>query len=139
VFLTIDPDGVPHALLNNLEHNCVLHNRAPLVNVATRQIPWVPPKERVKVTPLVRQCYRFKDEIDLPMALRGYTAQGLPIDTMKVSYFLSRAVVVATGGQGMSLWREKLFSAMSYNMANVAGYLKLQASRVIELGSRVEI
>jgi KUP system potassium uptake protein len=145
VFLTIDPDGVPHALLNNLEHNGVLHDRVVFVNVTSREVPWVPPEERVKITALDRKCYRvvvsygFKDEIDLPLALTACAAQGLPIDPMKVSYFLSHAVVVATGGKGMSLWREKLFAAMSHNMANVAGYLKLPANRVIELGSRVEI
>ena len=145
VFLTIDPDGVPHALRNNLEHNGVLHDRVVFVNVATREVPWVPVEDRVRITPLERKCYRvvvsygFKDEIDLPLALQACAAQGLPIEPMKVSYFLSHAVVVATGGRGMSLWRERLFAAMSHNMANVAGYLKLPANRVIELGSRVEI
>ena len=145
VYLTIDPDGVPHALLNNLEHNSVLHDRVLFVNVTNRTIPRVPPEQRVKVTPLDRSCWRvivaygFKDEIDLPLALRACGDQGLPIEPTKVSYFLSHAVVVATGGKGMWLWREKLFAAMSHNMANVAGYLKLPANRVIELGSRVEI
>ena len=145
VFLSIDPNGVPHALLNNLEHNGVLHERVLFVNVASRDVPWVPLEQRLSITPLDRKCYRvivaygFKDEIDLPLALKGCAAHGLPIEPMKVSYFLSHAVVVATGGKGMSLWREKLFAAMSQNMANVAGYLKLPANRVIELGSRVEI
>jgi KUP system potassium uptake protein len=145
VFLTIDPDGVPHALLNNLEHNGVLHDRVVFVNVRVRDVPWVPPEERVAVTPLGRQCfcvivnYGFKDEVDLPEALNACAGQGLPIDPMIASYFMSHAVVVATGGQGMSLWREKLFAAMSHNMTNMAAYLKLPASRVIELGSRVEI
>ena len=145
VYLTIDPDGVPHSLLNNLEHNGVLHDRVLFVNVRSREVPWVPQEERINITPLDRKCFRvvisygFKDDIDLPLALKGCAAHGVPIESMKVSYFLSHAVVVATGGKGMSLWREKLFAAMSHNMANVAGYLKLPANRVIELGSRVEI
>jgi KUP system potassium uptake protein len=145
VYLTIDPDGVPHSLLNNLEHNGVLHDRVLFVNVRSREVPWVPQEDRINITPLDRKCFRvvisygFKDDIDLPLALKGCAAHGVPIESMKVSYFLSHAVVVATGGKGMSLWREKLFAAMSHNMANVAGYLKLPANRVIELGSRVEI
>lgn len=145
VFLTMDPDGVPHALQNNLEHNGVMHDRVVFVNVITCEVPWVPSDERVKVMPLGRQCYLvivsygFKDEVDLPLALKACAAQGLAIEPMKASYFLSHAVVVATGHRGMALWREKLFAAMSQNMANMAGYLKLPASRVIELGSRVEI
>ena len=145
VFLTMDPNGVPHALLNNLEHNGVLHDRVVFVYVTTHDVPWVPAEQRVTVKPLDHRCYSvvvnfgFKDEVDLPQALRACAAHGLPIEPMKASYFLSHAVVVATGHQGMALWREKLFAAMSQNMANMASYLKLPASRVIELGSRVEI
>ena len=145
VFLTLDPDGVPHALLTNLEHNGVLHDRVVFVHVTTRDVPRVPPEERVAVTPLDHRCYGvvvsygFKDEVDLPLALQSCAARGLALDPMKTSYFLSHAVVVATGGRGMALWREKLFAAMSQNMASMAGYLKLPASRVVELGSRVDI
>ncbi len=145
VYLTIEPNGVPHALLNNLEHNSVLHDCVLFVNVANRTVPRVPPDDRIAILPLDRNCwqivvnYGFKDEVDLPLALTGCAAKNLAIDPSKVSYFLSHAVVIATGGKGMWLWRERLFAAMSHNMANVAGYLKLPANRVIELGSRVEI
>ncbi len=146
VYLTIEPNGVPHALLNNLEHNSVLHERVLFVNVANRTVPRVPPEERIAIQPLDRNCwqvvvnYGFKDEVDLPRALSGCAAKNLDVDPSKVSYFLSHAVVIATRSKkGMWLWRERLFAAMSHNMANVAGYLKLPANRVIELGSRVEI
>ena len=145
VFMTIDPDGVPHALLNNLEHNGVLHERVLFVNVSNHEIPRVLPQEHIQITPMERNCWRiivaygFKDVVDVPLALKACADLGLPIDPAKVSYFLSHAVVVATGGKGMWLWRERLFAAMSHNIANVAGYLKLPPNRVIELGSRVEI
>jgi len=145
VYLTIEPNGVPHAFINNLEHNCVLHDCVLFVNVAHRTIPKVPPENRITIQPLEQNCwqvvvnYGFKDEVDLPRALTDCAAKELPIDPAKVSYFLSHAVVIATGGRGMWLWRERLFAAMSHNMANVAGFLKLPANRVIELGSRVEI
>ena len=145
VYLTIEPNGVPHAFLNNLEHNSVLHDCVLFVNVANRTVPRILPENRIQIQPLERNCwqvvvnYGFKDEVDLPLALTGCAAKDLPVDPAKVSYFLSHAVVIATGGKGMWLWRERLFAAMSHNMANVAGFLKLPANRVIELGSRVEI
>jgi KUP system potassium uptake protein len=145
VYLAIEPNGVPHAFLNNLEHNGVLHECVLFVNVANRTTPRVPPEKRIDIRPLDRNCwqvvvnYGFKDEVDLPLALAGCAAMDLPLDPAKVSYFLSHAVVVATKGGGMWFWRETLFATMSHNMANVAGYLKLPANRVIELGSRVQI
>ena len=145
VYMSITPDGVPHALLNNLEHNSVMHDRVLFVNVSNSAVPRVPPEHRLQVTALDDNCWRilvvygFKDEIDLPAALRSCTRHGLQIDPSRVSYFLSHAVVVATGGKGMWLWRERLFATMSHNMANMAGFMKLPADRVIELGSRVEI
>ncbi len=146
VYLTIEPNGVPHALLNNLEHNSVLHERVLFVNVANRTVPRVPPHERIAIQSFDRDCwqvivnYGFKDEVDLPLALTGCSAMNLHVDPSKVSYFLSHAVVIASREKrGMWLWRERLFAAMSHNMANVAGFLKLPANRVIELGSRVEI
>ena len=145
VYMTITPDGVPHALLNNLEHNSVMHDRVLFVHVANSAVPHVSEKHRVKVTRLEENCWRvivtfgFKDEIDLPSALSLCERHGLPVDPARVSYFLSHAVVVATPGKGMALWREHLFATMSHNMANMAGFMKLPADRVIELGSRVEI
>jgi KUP system potassium uptake protein len=145
VYLTIEPNGVPHALLNNLEHNSVLHDCVLFVNVANRTVPRVPPDNRIVIQQLERNCwqvvvnYGFKDEVDLPLALRECAPGDVRVEPANVSYFLSHAVVIATGGKGMWLWRERLFATMSHNMANVAGYLKLPANRVIELGSRVEI
>jgi KUP system potassium uptake protein len=145
VFLTIDIDTVPHALMDNLEHNRVLHERLVFVSVTSRTIPLVPPEQRVTVASLDSNCwsvvvaYGFKDDIDLPLALGACAAQGLPIDAAKVSYFLSHALVVPVPGKGMSLWRAKLFTAMSHNITNAGGYFRLPPNRAIELGSMIEI
>ena len=145
VFLTIDPNTVPHALVNNLEHNHVLHERALFVHVTNQDVPYVPREQRVAITPLGHNCYTiivvygFKDEANLPQALRDCEPQGLVVDPAQVSFFLSHATVVATGGKGMPVWRERLFSVMAHNIGNIAAYFKLTANRVIELGSRVEI
>jgi KUP system potassium uptake protein len=84
-------------------------------------------------------AYGFKDEANLPQALRDCEPKGLVIDPAQVSFFLSHATVVATGGKGMPVWRERLFGVMAHNIGNIAAYFKLTANRVIELGSRVEI
>jgi len=145
VFLTPHPDAVPAALEKNLEHNQVLHERVLFVNLANPEIPYASPAERVTVTPLGRNCHQilvtrgFKDVVSLPAALVECASQGLSVEPLKVSYFLSRSTVVATPGSGMWLWRERLFAAMSHNIGNLAAYLKLPATRVIELGSQVEI
>ncbi|CAB3807323.1 potassium transporter Kup [Pararobbsia alpina] len=145
VFLSIDINVVPHALVNNLEHNHVLHERALFVHVTNLDVPYVPREQRVAITPLGHNChsivvtYGFKDEANLPQALRDCEPKGLVVDPAQVSYFLSHATVVATGGKGMPVWRERLFSVMVHNIGNIAAYFKLTANRVIELGSRVEI
>ena len=145
VFLNIDPDGVPHALVNNLEHNHVLHERVLFVHVTSLNVPYVPVEERVAITVLGHNCYRiivaygFKDGTNLPQALFDCCEMGLDVDPATVSYFLSHATVVATGDKGMAVWRERLYGAMAHNIGNVAAYFKLNSNRVIELGARVEI
>ncbi|WP_408263855.1 potassium transporter Kup [Paraburkholderia phytofirmans] len=145
IFLSPDPDGVPHSLINNLMHNRVLHKRVVFVTVNNEEIPWVPASERVSVHPLDSECYQvtitygFMDEVDLPRALEVCRAYGLSFEPAETSYFLSRATLVPTRDSGMAMWRERLFSVMLHNVGNVAAYLKLPANRVIELGARVEI
>lgn len=146
IFMSPDPNGVPHALLNNLIHNRVLHRRVVFLTVTTREVPWVPASERVAVHALGQDCYQitvtfgFKDEVNLPRSLEACEPYGLVFEPSETSYFMSRATVVPTpGSKGMALWREKLFAVMLHNVGNVAAYLKLPANRVIELGARVEI
>ena len=145
VFLTIDPNTVPHALVNNLAHNHVVHERVLFVHVINLDVPYVPREQRVTITSLGHNCYTivvaygFKDEVDLPQALRDCEPKGLVVDPAQVSYFLRHATVVATGGKGMPVWRERLFGVMAHNIGNPAAYFKLTTNRVIELGSRVEI
>jgi KUP system potassium uptake protein len=145
IFLTADPDGVPHALLHNLNHNRVLHERVVFLTVVNREIPQVAESERVSVQPLEHECYHitvtygFKDEVDLPRALEATKAYGLVFEPLETSYFLSRAAVVPVPRKGMAIWRKILFGIMLRNVGNVAAYLRLPANRVIELGARVEI
>ncbi|BAN25455.1 potassium transporter Kup [Caballeronia insecticola] len=145
IFMSNDPAGVPHSLLNNLMHNRVLHEHTVFLTVANAPVPWVSEARRVAIETLGDGCfqvtvnYGFKDEVDLPAALETCRGAGLKFDRRTISYFLSRATVVPTPGTGMALWRERLFAVMLHNVGNVAAYLRLPADRVIELGARVEI
>jgi KUP system potassium uptake protein len=110
------------------------------------EVPWVGFDERVLVESLGRGCWRvkasfgFKNRIDVPQALELCREQGLAIEPMETSYFLSRETVVPVPGEGgMALWREKLFAALARNAGNAADYFNLPPNRVIELGTKVEI
>ncbi|HTR10160.1 MAG TPA: potassium transporter Kup [Paraburkholderia sp.] len=145
IFLTPNADAVPHALINNLRHNRVLHERVVFLSVLTTGLPWMPESERVQVEPLCPGCYHvtvkygFKDEVDLPRTLAAYKSPEFTFNLDDTSWFLSRAVVVPIRGHGMSLWRERLFAVMLHNVGNIAAFFKLPANRVIEVGARVEI
>jgi KUP system potassium uptake protein len=147
VFLTATPDATPHALMHNLNHNKVLHERVIFLTVEIHDVPWVPFEDRVEMRRLGHGCfaltvrYGFMNRPDVPNALQIAEAQGLDIEMMETSFFLSREIVVpvAANGEGMALWRERLFATMARNASNAADYFNIPANRVIELGTRVEI
>jgi KUP system potassium uptake protein len=147
IFLTATPDATPHALLHNLNHNKVLHERVVFLTVETHDIPWVPVEDRVSCEPLGHGCWRvtvrygFMNRPDVVRALDLCGALGLEFDMMQTSFFLSRqqVVPVAGGPLAMALWRERMFAAMARNAANVTDYFNIPTNRVIELGTRVEI
>ncbi len=145
VFFRAEGDGVPHALLHNLLHNKILHERTVFLTVVNRDIPKVPDAERVKVELLGHQCYQvnvyygFKDERDIPQALALCKAAGLEFEMMETSFFITRQTVISTVGGGMALWRETLFSTMSRTARDAADYFRVPTNRVIELGTQVEI
>ena len=146
VFLTATPEVTPHALMHNLYHNKVLHERVVFLTVDLREEPWVSPKERVVCQKLgngcwrVRMSYGFLDRLDVTKALGMCAAAGLPIEMMETSFFLSRELIAASeGGAGMARWRDRLFATMARNAGNVTDYFNIPNNRVIELGTRVQI
>jgi KUP system potassium uptake protein len=147
VFMTSTLDAVPHALLHNLAHNKVLHERVVFLTVAVEEIPWVPMEERVQVEPVGHGCYRvlmhfgFKNQPDVPAALELCKAAGLEFNLLETSFFLSREKVIPTirNGGGMALWRERLFATIARNAGSAVDYFNLPTNRVIELGTQVEI
>ncbi len=145
VFLTADTGTVPNALLHNLKHNKVLHAQNLFVTVRSHERPWIGLDKRLEVEPLGRDCwqvvihYGFKNDPDVPKALELMRGRGCDLEPMLTSYFLSRDLVVPTLGEGMALWREKLFAQMHHNAGAAAEFLNLPANAVIELGSKLEI
>ena len=145
VYAVANPSTVPQALMHNLKHNQVLHERNVILTVVFHEVPWIPFEERVQVTPLVpgfwkvQVNYGFKNTPDIPKALDLCKGKGLPINLFETSYFLSREIIVSTKGSGMAHWREALFALMSRNSGSVAGFFKLPNNCVIELGTRVQI
>jgi len=146
VFLTSTPGAVPHALLHNLVHNKVLHERVVFLTAVIRDVPWVPPKERVSIEDLRNNCFQltvyfgFKDRPDIMQALEQCREHELEFRPLETSFFLSRETVVASiRYEGMALWRERLFSAMARNAGSPVEYFNLPTNRVIELGTQIEI
>jgi KUP system potassium uptake protein len=145
IYAVANPGTVPQALMHNLKHNQVLHERNVILTVAFHDVPWIPFEERVQVEPLVpgfwkvQVNYGFKNTPDIPKALELCKAKGLPINLFETSYFLSREIVVPGKGAGMARWREALFAVMSRNAGSVAGFFRLPNNCVVELGTRVQI
>ncbi len=145
VFLTAEPGTVPNALLHNLKHNKVLHKQNLFVTVRSHEVPWIGNNKRLEVVALGRHCwqvvihYGFKNDPDVPQALQQLRGRGCEADAMTTSYFLSRDTVVPTIGNGMAMWREKLFAQMHRNASSAADFLNLPNNSVVELGSKIEI
>ncbi len=145
VFLNAERGSTPFALLHNLKHNKVLHERNLFVTVQHHEVPWIGFDRRIEVEPLGHDCWQltlhfgFKNDPDVPEALRLLAPHGIVLDEMDTSYFLSRDSVIPTFARGMALWREKLFASMHRNAAGAADFLYLPANRIVELGSKVEI
>ncbi|TXI78651.1 MAG: potassium transporter Kup [Dechloromonas sp.] len=143
VFLNADPKGVPHALLHNLMHNKVLHERVVLLSVQFYDVPYVPDIDRVEVRPLrdnfwsVVVQYGFKDDPNIPQALELCAEAGLAFNTLDTSYFIGRETLIPRLGSDMAFWREKLFVAMFRNASPATAFFKIPSNRVVELGTQV--
>lgn len=145
VFMTSTADGVPHALLHNLKHNKVLHERVILLTVKVVEQPYWPADQRADEQAIGEGFYRvvlrygFMEEVDVPAALKRVHTCGADFKMMDTSFFLSRQTLLPSERPGMMLWREKLFSWMLRNAESAMEFFRLPTNRVVELGSQVEI
>jgi KUP system potassium uptake protein len=145
VFMTSSASGVPHALLHNLKHNKVLHERVILLTVRIEDVPYVPGEKRIEQRDYgsgffrVKVRYGFMEEVDVPAALAQLKGIGEKCKMMDTSFFLARQTLLASSRPGMAIWREKLFAWMLRNAESAMEFFKLPTNRVVELGSQVEI
>ncbi|WP_459251533.1 potassium transporter Kup [Novosphingobium sp. SCN 63-17] len=145
IFMSSTRGGVPSALLHNIKHNKVLHERVVVLTIAIQDVPVLEDGERIEMKNFGQGFYKmaikfgFLEDTDVPSALKGVTLDGEPIDMMKTSFFLSRQTLIASSKPGMAIWREKLFAWMMRNAASAMEFFRLPVNRVVELGSQVEI
>jgi len=143
VFLTHNPDKVPHAMLHSLKHYKALHEQVVILSVRIFDVPYVPDVDRVKVNRLpgnfaqVVVQYGFKDEPDIPAALSLCTQSGLDLHMMDTSFFLGRETLIPKFGSEMAYWRQLVFVAMFRNAGSATAFFKIPSNRVIELGSQI--
>jgi KUP system potassium uptake protein len=145
VFMSGNPNGTPLALLHNLKHNKVLHERVLLLTLVTIDEPHVPAATRVKVEPLADGFWRivvrvgFMEKPNVPGILAACASQGLPINMEDTTFFLSRESILATAKPGMAIWRERLFAFLARNAQPATAFFSLPANRVVELGMQIEL
>ena len=145
VFMTTASDGIPHALLHNLKHNKVLHERVLLLTVRIEDVPYVEEEKTFHLDELGQGFFRlivrygFMQETNVPSALARVDSCGPQFKMMDTSFFLARQTLIASPKPGMALWREKLFAWMLRNAESAMEFFSLPPNRVVELGSQVEI
>ncbi|MEP6634255.1 MAG: KUP/HAK/KT family potassium transporter, partial [Luteimonas sp.] len=146
IFMTADKGVVPHALLHNLKHNKVLHERNVFLTVETLTTPSAAKGQRLAIQPIGDDFYRvlirfgFMEMPDVPQALmQSCDRGGIHFDPMDTTYFASRETIVASAHRGMPVWRDKIFAVMHRNAAPATGFFRIPGNRLVELGAQVEI
>ena len=145
VFMTVNPDVVPNALLHNIKHNGVLHERVVILTIVVEDIPRVPKEDYIWVEDLghgfwrIKAHYGFKETPDVPQLLADCRHQKLDFDLMQTSFFLNRETIVLAPDKGFAKWRRHLFIWMSHLATKASDYYRIPSNRVIELGTQVQI
>ena len=145
IFLTSDPEVAPVALMHNLKHNKVLHEKNVILTVRATETPRVAEADRVRIEPVnedfkkVYISYGFMESPNVPKALAVCRKQGLKFDIMATSFFLGRRSIVPSAQHGMPLWQDKLFIFLMKNAANPTDFFKIPPGRVVELGAQVTV
>jgi KUP system potassium uptake protein len=143
--MTGTTEVVPPALLHNLKHNKVLHEKNIILTVRTAETPRVREDDRVRIEPInedfkrVTISYGFMESPNVPKALGLCRKLGLKFDIMATSFFLGRRSVVAAAQSGMPLWQDKIFIFLMRNAANPTDFFKIPPGRVVELGTQVTV
>ena len=145
LFMTANPEGTPIALLHNLKHNKVIHERNLILTILTDEVPQVDAAKRLEVQKLAAGFHRiiahygFMEEPNVPELLAAVPLVGEPLNLHRSTFFLSRETIVPTGTSSMTRWRKWLFAVMSRNAQSASSFYRIPANRVVELGMQVEI
>ncbi|HET9397589.1 MAG TPA: potassium transporter Kup [Sphingomicrobium sp.] len=145
VFMASSAETIPSAMLHNIKHNQVLHERVVILTVQIEEVPHYPADKRAEVTRFgegfnrVTLRYGFMDDVHVPRDLARAELAGGPINMMTTSFFLGRQKLIASKRPGMALWREQLFAWMNKNSESPMEFFRLPTNRVVELGSQLEI
>jgi len=146
VFMTGDPHGTPSALLQNIKHNKVLHERVVLLTIQTGEVPHIPLGDRLSLKSLrpdffkILVTYGFKETPDMQKIMKYCDLKGFHIDLAETTFFVGRETLIPTKEQkGMAVWREKLFDFMARNSQSATKYFNIPVENVIEVGTQIEI
>ncbi|MFO1057753.1 MAG: potassium transporter Kup [Dongiaceae bacterium] len=145
IFLTGNVGLVPNALLHNLKHNKVLHERVVIMTVRTEDIPRVAEAQRLEVAHLdgnfhtIVVHYGFQQDPDVPAALASCAAQGMSFNLMDTSFFVGREKIVGSDRWRLGRWRTQLFIFLSNTMLDATEFFSIPTNRVVELGGQIEI
>jgi KUP system potassium uptake protein len=140
-----NPEATPPALLHNLKHNKVLHERVVFLAVLTAEVPHVPAESRATVEDLGHGCsrvllnYGFMQEPNVPEALAALKDKGMEFPPLQTTYFLGRETLIPSSKPGMAIWREHLFAMMNRNARTATSFFSLPPNRVVELGAQIEL
>jgi KUP system potassium uptake protein len=145
VYMTGNPEVVPTSLVQNIEHNQVLHEQVVLMTVRTQDIPHVPKHQRLEIARLgtgffqVVVSYGFMDEPDVPRAMELCRARGLRADPMRTSYFIGRETLIPTPRPPMGPVEAQVFAFLSTTSLSATAYFRIPTDRVVELGTQLEV
>ena len=145
VFMSRDPEATPTALLHNMKHNKVLHEKVVLLSVMTEEVPYVEVDDRVRVEDLGKGFFRviarygFLQSPGVSEVVELIKVRGLDLNVMNTTFFLSRETLIPSKKPGMALWREKLFALMSRNAQRPTDFFRIPPNRVVELGMQVQL
>jgi KUP system potassium uptake protein len=145
IFMNSEPGGVPRALLHNLKHNRILHERVLLMTVETEEIPYVPEEARLLVEDLgegfysVVVLYGFAEDPDVPKILEQISIDGYRYKRLETTFFLGQRTFIIPTKPRMARWRSRLFDRMARNAERASEYFRIPVDRVVELGAHVEL
>jgi KUP system potassium uptake protein len=145
IFMTGDPTGTPAALIHNLKHNKVLHDRVVFMTVRTEEVPYVSLEGRAEIKEIGPKIFRvlihygFQETPNIKKILKFCEAKGLSVSMDDATFFVGRETLVASRAPGMAIWREKLFIFMARNAQGATSFFRIPSNKVIEVGLQVDL